>query len=172
MEQLSEPSESFSLHDGGVTYVFEGINNIVINGNMSRKGEYYTQSREEKRKSQYQSRYSDEQVAQALLNVTGKNKAIDSKQKWAGAYWLLRWECNFPVKLSEFCQRIENLPFPEEPPIKCDYNNIRAFTSLPFMAQDARFPDAVQCAKSEQSIFVQLRHVAIELAKELRKTQS
>ena len=37
--------------------------------------------------------YSDAQVCTALSNIVGKGKAIDSKQKWAGALWLLHWRC-------------------------------------------------------------------------------
>ena len=34
-----------------------------------------------------QNGFSDEQVSKALLACVGKNQVIDTKQKWAGAYW-------------------------------------------------------------------------------------
>ena len=41
--------------------------------------------------------YSDKQVALVLEACAGKGQVIDAKWKWAGAYWLLRWACNYPV---------------------------------------------------------------------------
>ena len=41
--------------------------------------------------------FTDEQIARALTACVGKGKVIDNKQKWAGAYWYLRWACCFPV---------------------------------------------------------------------------
>ena len=49
--------------------------------------------------------YSDKQVAQVLEACAGKGLVIDAKWKWAGAYWLLRWACNYPVDAKEFCQK-------------------------------------------------------------------
>ena len=51
----------------------------------------------------------DEEVSQALREITGEHKPIDSKQKWAGAYWYLRWAYNFPVDVQEFCNKIQAL---------------------------------------------------------------
>ena len=41
--------------------------------------------------------YGDEQVAQALMACVGDDKVINNMRKWAGAYWCLRWKCNYPV---------------------------------------------------------------------------
>ena len=41
--------------------------------------------------------YNDKQVVQVLEANAGKGLVIDAKWKWAGAYWLLRWACNYPV---------------------------------------------------------------------------
>ena len=49
--------------------------------------------------------FSDEQVSKALLACVGKDQVIDTKQKWAGAYWCLRWKCNYPVEAKDFGSR-------------------------------------------------------------------
>ena len=123
-------------HHGGIVNNFQGANihNLVINGTMTKNGpEYYNTNNTEEHTT-----YTDEQIAQALANIVGRSKAIDSKQKWAGALWLLRWECNFPAKAQEFCERIAQLPLPNNLEYKCEYNNIRALSTLSFMNEDAR----------------------------------
>ena len=55
--------------------------------------------------------FSDEQIARALISCVGRGKVIDNKQKWAGAYWFLRWVCNFPVDVKKCCERIMGLPY-------------------------------------------------------------
>ena len=53
--------------------------------------------------------YNDKQVVQVLEASAGKGLVIDAKWKWAGAYWLLRWACNYPVDAKEFCTKIRTL---------------------------------------------------------------
>lgn len=114
--------------------------------------------------------YTDKQVAAALLNIIGKNKAIDSKQKWAGAHWYLRWVCNYPAKAQDFCTRINQLPFDEEPEIKCEYNNIRALSTLSFMNEDPEHLETVKYSKNDEPAFFQMREVVVALERELSKT--
>lgn len=158
--------------DGFLNNLFQGatINNLTINsgGATNIYDEHYYKGSDKK---QNDSNYSDEQIARALTNVVGVGKPIDSKQKWAGAMWLLRWRCNFPVKAQEFCQRINSLPFDEEPQIKCEYNNIRLLSTLSFMNQDARELEAVKYSKQDEHIFFQLREVVVGLDKELQKSR-
>ena len=149
----------------GIVNNFQGANihNIVINGTMTKNGpEYYNTNNTEKHSS-----YSDEQIAQALSNIVGHNKPIDSKQKWAGALWLLRWECNFPAKAQDFCERIAQLPLPDDLEYKCDYNNIRSLSTLSFMNEDARRLEAVKYSKNDEQAFFQMRGVAMALKREL-----
>lgn len=114
--------------------------------------------------------YTDEQIAQALTNIVGKNKPIDSKLKWAGAQWLLRWECNYPPKAQDFCEKIASLPLPDDLEYKCEYNNIRALSTLSFMNEDARQLESVKYSKNDEQAFFQLRGVVVALAEELQKT--
>ena len=113
--------------------------------------------------------FSDEQIAQALAACVGKGKVIDNKQKWAGAYWYLRWECNFPVDAQKFCSRVKDLPFDKELEYQCEYRNIRELTTLSFMDQDPRKMEKVQYSKNDEKVFSQCREVALKLAEELGK---
>ena len=113
--------------------------------------------------------FSDEQVAQALAACVGKGKVIDNKQKWAGAYWYLRWACNYPVDVQKFCERVKKLPFEKPLEITCDYNNIRRFCICSFMDYDARDIEKVKVSSMDQDIFSWCREIALKLAEELGK---
>ena len=77
--------------------------------------------------------FTDEQIAKALMACVGEDKVINIMRKWAGAYWCLRWKCNYPVDIKEFCNKIEGLKLSVPERLKCDYNNIRKFCKLSFM---------------------------------------
>ena len=113
--------------------------------------------------------YSDAQVCTALGNIVGKGKAIDCKQKWAGAYWFLRWACNYPVKAQDFCAKINSLHLPDDLEFKCEYNNIRPLSTLSFMNEDARFLDKVRYSRDDEPVFMQMRDVVNALRAELVK---
>ena len=113
--------------------------------------------------------YTDKQIATALATVVGRNRAIDSKQKWAGAHWLLRWVCNFPVKPQDFCDRINLLPLPKDLEFPCDYNNIRALSTLSFMDQDPRKIEEVKYSPNDRQAFFQMKSVVVDLLIELEK---
>ena len=115
--------------------------------------------------------YSDAQIAQAITAICGEGKPLDSKQKWAGVHWLLRWECNYPARAKEFCERIATLPLPEDLAYKCDYNNIRPFSTLSFLNEDPRQIDSVRYSKNDACAFRQLREVAQALYQELQRTK-
>ena len=114
--------------------------------------------------------YSDVQIARAIEAICGDGKALDTKQKWAGVHWLLRWECNFPAKAQEFCERISRLPLPDNLPIRCEYNNIRPLATLSFLNNDPRDGESIKYSKNDETAYVQLREVALALYDELRKT--
>ena len=162
MEELEETPH----HLGGIHNYFQGatIHNLVINGNMNKNGSEHYHEKDSKDTSNH---YSDEQVATALANLVGKNKPIDSKQKWAGAQWFLRWECNYPAKALDFCNKISSLPLPEDLEFQCEYNNIRALSTLSFMNEDARKLEQVKYSKNDEQIFFQMRTVVVALREEL-----
>lgn len=113
--------------------------------------------------------YTDKQIATALANIVGTGKAIDAKQKWAGAHWLLRWVCNFPIKPQDFCERIATLPLPKDLEFPCDYNNIRALSTLSFMDQDPRKIEDVKYSPNDRQAFFQMKSVVLDLMEELKK---
>ena len=148
---------------GGIYNYFSGatIHNFVINN-----GNYYDQRGGTPAGNV---KYNDEQVAQALENIVGKGKAIDTKQKWAGAVWFLRWTCNYPQNARQACERINRLPFSRELEYTCDYNNIRALTTLSFLNENPAQMDAVRYSKGDEQAFFQLREVVVALQDELLK---
>ena len=111
--------------------------------------------------------YSDKQVARALEASVGKGRVIDAKWKWAGAYWYLRWTCNYPVDAKEFCKKIGTLDLDIPAEYECSYESIRKICTLSFMEYDARRMDLVRVSKNDQSMFSQCREIALKLAEEL-----
>ena len=114
--------------------------------------------------------FSDEQVAKALMACVGKGKVIDQKQKWAGAYWYLRWACNYPVDVQKFCDKINALPYEKALEIPCDYNNIRRLCSCSFMDYDVRDMEKVKVSNMDKDVFLWCREIALKLAEELGKS--
>ena len=113
--------------------------------------------------------YSDAQIARAIEAICGDGKALDTKQKWAGVHWLLRWECNFPARPKEFCERIATLPLPDDLAYKCDYRNIREISTLSFLNADPREMENVKYSKHDEPLFFKLREVVQALQRELEK---
>lgn len=112
--------------------------------------------------------YSDAQIARAIEAICGEGKPLDTKQKWAGVHWLLRWECNYPARPKEFCDRIATLPLPDNLAYKCDYRNIREISTLSFLNEDPRQMEAVKYSKHDEPLFFQLREVVQALQRELK----
>ena len=112
--------------------------------------------------------YSDEQIAQAITAINGKQKPLNSKRKWAAVHWCLRWYCNFPPSAKEFCERVKDLPLGNLE-YECDYDSIRHFSTLSFMDQDARFMDKVKPSKQDIGFFQDCRQVVLALVAELGK---
>ena len=130
---------------------------ITINGNVSLGGDMQ------------QGSFSDEQVAEALMACVGRDKVISNKKRWAGAYWYLRWVCNYPVDLQRFCEKIRSLPavFPEG--YECSYESIRKVCTLPFIESDPSRMDEVKVSRSNQAEFATCREVALKVGEELGK---
>ena len=98
--------EETGQRQSGIFNYFEGatINNLVINNgtyNKSGVDHHYYSSKDNREKHSY----SDEQIAQAIENINGEGKPIDSKQKWAAVYWYLRWQCKAAARLFSDAQR-------------------------------------------------------------------
>jgi len=114
--------------------------------------------------------FSDEQVTIALESCVGKGLVIDAKWKWAGAYWLLRWACNYPVDAKEFSLKIKSLDLNIAAEYECSYESIRKICTLSFMNYDPRWMDLVRVSKNDQGMFSQCREIVLKLVEELGKT--
>ncbi len=113
--------------------------------------------------------YTDEQIAQAIEKICGDGKPLDIQKKWAAVYWYLRWQCNFPVKGSDFCERIKMLPFTKQLDPECNYDGFRKYVKLSFMEQDARNLNSVKPSRNDEEFFSECRRVVIALSQELGK---
>ena len=114
--------------------------------------------------------FTDEQIAKALAACVGKGKVIDFKQKWAGAYWYLRWACNYPVDVQKFCENVKSLPYDKPLEIACEYNNIRRLCTCSFMDYDVRDIEKVKVSSMDRDVYSWCREVTMKIAEELGKT--
>ena len=99
-----------------------------------------------------------------------KDRVINMKCKWAGVYWYLRWTCDYPVDVVEFCGRIDSLRLNIPPYCECSYENIRKICNLSFMRYDVKHLDKVRCSDMDREVFSICRQVAMSLDAELRRT--
>lgn len=161
MEKENQEGQFRSL----VNYNFGGANirNFFVNNAPSTYNEGSVQNSV--------SHYGAADVAQALAAISGPGRPLDQKRKWAAVYWLLRWQCNYPVDLRLFCQRISELPQAQQLPVACDYNNMRAWATLGFMNQDARRMDEVKPSRQDEQVFCQCREVVLALQQALDDTR-
>ena len=158
--------ESDDRQGGFVVHVYSPGNQII----QTQTNNYYGTVYQQTKGNAEQNGFTDEQIAKALTAIVGKGKPIDMKWKWAGAYWYLRWACNFPVDVQAYCKRVAELPYGEALPIDCEYNNIRRQCLLSFMDCDPRKMDSVKYSRNDQTIFLQCREIVAALASELGKT--
>ena len=121
-----------------------------------------------------QNGFSDEQVSKALLACVGKNQMINSKWKWAGAYWCLRWKCYYPVDAKEFCNKIKslNLGLSDDlsDDLDCNYESIRKYCSLSFMDSDPFGKVEIKVSNMDKGTYSVCRQIALNLGEELGKT--
>lgn len=114
--------------------------------------------------------FTDEQIKKALLACVGEGKVINMMRRWAGAYWCLRWKCNYPVDIKEFCTKIKKLELGLPKDLECDYENIRKFCKLSFMEYDPFGKAEVKVSTMDRDAYSWCREVANKLAEELGKT--
>jgi hypothetical protein len=112
--------------------------------------------------------YSDKLVAQVLEASAGKGLILDAKWKWAGAYWLLRWACNYPVDAKDFCKKIGSLEMDIAAEYECSYESIRKLCTLSFMDYDPRHMETVRVSKNDQGMFSQCREIVLKLLDEFQ----
>lgn len=111
---------------------------------------------------------TNEQMANALLAINGKDKPLSGYQVWLGACCLLSWKYGYPRNLKDCCERINSLPLAGIEFI-CKYENIRKFSTYSFVKEDARLWKDYKPLESERVLFNECLSVAQALDKEIQK---
>lgn len=112
---------------------------------------------------------TDEQVANAIRAINGKNKPLDNYQRWLGACCLLAWKYDYPRNIGDCCQRINTLGI-NDLEFECKYENIRKLTTTnKFVKEDARYWDSYIPKENERKLFNECLLVAQALDAEIQK---
>lgn len=158
MQKVQQPQAVYHLE--GAT-----IQGSVIGGNMVKNAsDNYGEKTERKEKPQY----SDEQIAQALVSINGKEKVLSNYQLWLGACCFLMQRCGYSRNFERCCEQIATLPYGDEKlEIECKYNNIRRLTYLKFVKQGIEFWDDYEPREGEKKLFFGCQNVVKELEKKL-----
>ena len=151
--------------NGFVVHIYSPGNQII----QTQTNNYYGTVYQGKCESG-QNGFSDEQVSGALLACVGKDKAINTKWKWAGAYWCLRWKCFYPVDPKAFCDKIKTLAIGLPDDLDCSYESIRKYCSLSFMDSDPFGKTEIRVSNMDKGTYSVCRQIALNLGEELGKT--
>ncbi len=163
METAEKPHHKSGIYNyfGGAT-----IHKLVINGNITENGNTYNTEKHEQK--EVRQKFSDEQIARALLSINGKDKALNNYQVWLGACCLLKGKYGFPKSLDACCDKIMSLPYNGcSLAIECKYDSIRKFGYLKFVNEDVDTWDSYQPKDEEKKLFYGCHQVATELDKAL-----
>ena len=131
MEQQEETSQRF----GGIYNYFHGatINNLYVNSRVVRHGNETIHNQYSEK--QVPSSYSDEQVARAIIAVSGKGNPLSLKRHFVGIICALQ-SMGWPRKFATCCSKINSLPGHENYPIVCDSNAIKSTQLMRFTSVD------------------------------------
>ncbi len=147
-------------------HVYSSGNNIAQTITQTYYGDVYNGQTPQ----QQTPKVTNEQIAQALLAINGKDKVINNYQLWLGACCLLMWKYGFPKNLEDCCDYITNLPFGDErPKLECKYESIRKFSYLRFVKLNIDEWDEYQPNDDEKKLFYGCNMVRKELEKEILK---
>ena len=105
----------------------------------------------------------------SLQACVGKDKVINTKWKWAGAYWCLRWKCFYPVDPKEFCDKIKRLNLDLSDDQDCSYESIRKYCTLSFMDYDPFGKTEIRVSNMDKGVYSVCRQIALNLGEELGK---
>lgn len=114
-------------------------------------------------------KYTDDQIARALIECCGRKRVINVKWKWSGAYWYLRWRCNYPVDPKLFSEKIDSLDLDLSAAYECSYDSIRKYCNLSFINYSPLKIDDIKVSREDQGVFAELLEVVIKLEEELEK---
>lgn len=112
---------------------------------------------------------TDEQVANAIRAINGKDKPLNQYQLWVGVCCMLSWKYGFPRNLDECCRRINSLDLGLLE-FECKYENLRKLTGIhPFINEDARMWDSYHPKERERKLFNECYSVAQAFEAEMQK---
>ncbi len=79
--------------------------------------------------------YSDEQIARAIMAVSGEGKPLSLMKHFVGVICALQ-SMGWSSKFATCCARINQLPGHEQFPVRCDSNAIKSTQALKFASVD------------------------------------
>jgi len=153
---------------GSIVNYFQGatINNLVINGNMNKKGTEYYQSGGKGAAAQS---YTDEVVGRAILALDGKDKPLCEKQLFLAVIKVLAYKCGWSGKWAKSCERINQLPIAEQLEVKCDANNLKAPSALKFASLEYSEWEDYEPKEGEREVFRKNKALAKLFEEELER---
>ena len=107
-------------------------------------------------------------IAEVLLQLCGKGKALHNHQMWLGPCCMLRGNNNFPWGIEQCCEYIVNLPFESRPKYECKYENIRKFKHYKFVNIEIDEWDEYKPNPEEEKLF----YGCLNVVRALRKSFS
>ena len=112
---------------------------------------------------------TNEQIANAIRAINGKDKPLNQYNLWLGVCSILSWKYGYPRNLGECCERINSLPL-EGVEYICKYENIRKFPAThAFMKEDARNWNSYTPKTEERKLFNECLSVAQAFEAEIQK---
>lgn len=115
---------------------------------------YEHASKEEKTK------VTDEQIARAIISITGEKKPLNEKQLFLGVICVLLSKYGWSGKWATCCTKINSLPMNEMFEKKCDYNSIKVLTAYKFASVDYKDWEDYEPSDFERAIFKKCKSVA------------
>ena len=103
-------------------YVYSSGNNIAQTITQTINGNVYNGQPSEQ---QQQVTYSDEEIAQAISSINGKDKVLNELQKWMGVCIFVQSRCGYPRDLKACCEKLAALPYDKPLEVPCYYDNVR-----------------------------------------------
>lgn len=151
-------------NDGGFcVQVYGSGNNIAKEMTITYNGDVFNGQAERPKKT-----YSDEQIAEALIAINGKEKVLNNYQLWLGACCFLMARCHYPKDLELCCNKITGLPYGiNKLEFDCKYENIRKLNYLKFVNTDIAEWDDYEPKDDEKKLFYGCKAVMKELDKML-----
>lgn len=153
--------ENDNYGGGFHVHVYSSGNNIAQSMTVTYNGTVYNGKTPRPKKE-----YTDEEIAQALAAINGKEKVLNGFQLWLGACCFLMARCNYPKDLELCCNKIAGLPYGEsELEFECKYENIRKLNYLKFVNMDIDKWDDYEPKDEERKLFYGCKAVVKELQK-------